>query len=113
MTPEQKKNMANQLADYSKGEMVDLAIKLQDVIDEHASEKRSLEASISAMSAQIPALQARIEEFEAGPPVDHDQIAELESQVERWKALCEAAQERCEKLQLLNEKYQEKLLNAV
>lgn len=103
MTPDQEKNMRAQLADYGKGEMIDLAISLQDVIDEHVSEKRAMQSSIDAMSAQLPALRAQLEQYDGASVADPEEIEALNQQIA-------VLTQRVADLQLLNEGLQRKLL---
>ncbi|UCD23661.1 MAG: hypothetical protein JSW51_11570 [Gemmatimonadota bacterium] len=105
--------MRAQLADYSKGEFMDLAINLQNVIDDLGTEKRGLESSLEALGARLPALEAKIEQYESGPPVDADEVAELREKNEKLRDKYEELRERFDKVQALNEKFQEKLLDAV
>lgn len=113
MTPDQQQNMRAQLADYTKTEFIDLAISLQDVIDEHVTEKRSLQASIDAMSVQLPALRAELEKYEGGEVADPEELAEKDRQIAELRTKYEELRDRFDKVQALNEKFQEKLLDAV
>ena len=104
MTPDQQQNMRAQLGDYSKNEFIDLAISLQEVIDDHVNEKRGLQSSIDAIGQQVPALQAQLEEYEnAGPVADPEEIEALNQQVAQLKT-------RVDDLQILNEGLQKKLI---
>ncbi len=104
MTPDAEQNMRNQLGDYSKNEFIDLAISLQDVINDHVNEKRGLQSSIDAMGQQLPALQAQLDEYEnAGPAVDPEEIEALNQQVVQLTT-------RVNDLQILNEGLQKKLI---
>lgn len=111
MTPDAEQSMRAQLADYTKNEFIDLAISLQDVIDQHMTEKRAMQASIDGMRIQIPALQDRVDELEAneGPQAD----PEMEQKYIEMRTKYEELRERFDKVQALNEKFQEKLLDAV
>lgn len=103
MTPEQEQDMRRNLADYSSRELVDLAISLQEVCDTNTQEIRGLKSSADAMSQQLPALREQLEEYEAGPPVDNDLVAELQEKVG-------ALQKRNDELTSLNEGLQRKLI---
>ena len=58
MTPEQEDNMRKQIADYTKGEFIDLAIQLQNTVDHNVTKIRGLESSQEQMGKQIPQLLA-------------------------------------------------------
>jgi hypothetical protein len=103
MTPQQVKNMRSQLADYAKGELVDLAISLQDVVDDHLAEKRGLQSSIDAMGHQIPALQAELAKYEDADPVDSEETEALRQKVAQLSL-------RVNDLSMMNEGLQKKLI---
>ena len=103
MTPDQEANMRRQLAEYSKTELMDLNISLQDVINEHIAEKRGMQSSIDAMSQQLPALQAQLAEFEGTTPADPEELEALQQQVAQLTV-------RVNDLQVLNEGLQKKLI---
>jgi prefoldin subunit 5 len=103
LTEDQERNMRNQLADYAKGELIDLAISLQDVIDDHVNEKRGMQGSIDNMSQQLPALRAQLEEYENSDPVDSEEVESLRQQVNLLNI-------RNNELQTLNEGLQKKLI---
>ena len=103
MTPDQTANMRRQLADYSKGELMDLNISLQDVIEEHLNEKRGMASSIAAMSAQLPALQAKVDEYEGTTPANPEETEALQQQVATLNT-------RVNDLTMLNEGLQKKLI---
>jgi flagellar biosynthesis chaperone FliJ len=103
MTEDQEQNMRSQLADYGKGELIDLAIQLQNLVDGNMTVKRGMQQSIDAMSQQIPLLQARIDEYENAEPVDNDEVVQLRELVAKMTA-------RNEELQALNEGLQKKLI---
>ncbi len=106
--------MRAQLADYTKTEFVDLAISLQEVIEGLNSEKRSMQASIDAMSQQLPALRAALEDYESAPvAANPEEIEAKNQQIAMLQQHNADLQDRCDKLQALNEKFQEKLLDAV
>ncbi|MDH3466213.1 MAG: hypothetical protein OES26_09945 [Gammaproteobacteria bacterium] len=113
MTPDAEKSMRAQLADYGKGEMIDLAISLQEVIDDHVSEKRAMQNSIDAMSQQLPALRAELEKHEGSVQSNPEEIEAKNQQIAMLKQHSKDLQEKCDKLQALNEKYQEKLLDSL
>lgn len=109
MTPDAEQNMRAQLADYTKTEFIDLAISLQDVVDDLGNQKRAMQSSIDNMRIQIPALQKQVDEFEGGSQAD----PEMEQKFIDMRAKYEELRERFDKVQALNEKFQEKLLDAV
>lgn len=116
MTPDAEQSMRSQLADYSKTEMIDLAISLQDVIDDHIHEKRGLQSSIEAMGIQIPALQAQVAQLESGPQAsaeDLDELEQLRGENRKIRQKMEELRDRFDRVQALNEKFQEKLLDSV
>ena len=108
MTPDQESNMRAELADYSKTEFTDLAIRLQKTIDVHVAEKRGRESSDNALAIQVGALQeevARLEaELEGSAGIDNEQVEQLRAENEQLR-------ERLDRLQGLNEKLQEKLVS--
>ena len=112
MTPDQEANMRSQLADYSKQEFIELAIQLQDVIDNHVREKQGLQASIDALGSRLPALEAKIQEYEDGGG-QQQADPELEQNFIELRQKYEELRERFDRVQALNEKFQEKLLDAV
>lgn len=111
MSPDKEQNMRSQLADYTKTEFIDLAISLQDVIDDHVNEKRAMQSSIDAMAVKLPALQAQVDEYETNGGQQGD--PELEEKFIELRTKYEELRERFDKVQTLNEKFQEKLLDAV
>lgn len=111
MTPDAEANMRSQLGDYTKTEFIDLAISLQDVINDHVNEKRAMQSSIDAMAVKLPALQAQVDEYEANGGQQAD--PEMEQKYNEMRTKYEELRERFDKVQALNEKFQEKLLDAV
>ena len=95
--------MRRQLAEYSKGELVDLSISLQEVCDNHNQEKRGLQSSIDAMSVQLPALRTELENYENMDPVDSEELESARQQVAQLNV-------RVHDLTVLNEGLQKKLI---
>jgi len=105
--------MRAQLSDYTKSEFIDLAISLQDVVDDLNSQKRAMQSSIDAASIKLPALQAQVDELESGVQADPDEVEQLRGENVGLRKKLEELRERFDKVQALNEKFQEKLLDAV
>ena len=103
MTKDQEKNMRSQLAEYAKGELIDLAVSLQVVIDDNNREKRGLQSSNDAMAQQLPALRAQLEQYE-NVGVDSEELEALRQQVAMLNT-------RIEDLTTLNEGLQKKLID--
>lgn len=100
MKTDKEQSMRSTLADYPKGELIDLAVRLQGVIDDHIHEKTGLQSSIDAMKGQIPILQAELDKYEGGGA----QLGPAEK--EALEAENIHLRERCSTLQALNEKLQ-------
>lgn len=113
MTPQKEADMRAQLADYSKAEFIELAIRLQDVIDDHVTEKRGMQSAIDNMNQRLPILEQKLEEYEEGPPVDSDEVEQLRGENDALRKKLDEIRERFDKVQALNEKFQEKLLDSV
>ena len=81
MTPDQEKKMALSLADYSKPEMTDLAIGLQNTIDTHVAEQRSRQSAVDQSARQNEALvkeNDRLEALTKGiASIDNDEVERL------------------------------------
>ena len=102
MTEDQENRMRSQLAEYAKGELIDLAVSLQVVIDENNQEKRGLQSSNDAMAQQLPALRAQLEQYE-NVGVDSEELESLRQQVAMLNT-------RIEDLTTLNEGLQKRLI---
>jgi peptidoglycan hydrolase CwlO-like protein len=113
MTPDRENSMRKQLADYSMKELVDLNISLQDVIDDHIREKAGMTSSNEAMSQQIVAMRAELEKLEGTEAGDPEEIEKLQKEVDSFREKYETLRERFDKVQALNEKFQEKLLDKM
>lgn len=117
MTPEQESNMRRQLADYAKVELIDLAISLQEVCDSHSMEKKGLQSAVDNMAQQMPVLRAQLDEYEAeagsGIKVGEVEWDALQEENKVLRGKMEELRDRFDRVQALNEKFQEKLLDTV
>jgi hypothetical protein len=103
MKPDQEQSMRSGLAEYAKGELIDLAISLQDVCNDHMKKIEGLQTSVNTMGKQIPILQGELDKYEGGPPVDHEEVVTLQEEISALKL-------RNDDLQQLNEGLQRKLI---
>lgn len=105
MNESQEKDMRAQIGDYTQTELSNLAIQLQNTIDDHIAEKRGQANAVEQMRRQNDALQVentRLEN-EAGDSIPHNEVVELEAKVGTLTA-------RVVELTQLNEGLQRKLL---
>lgn len=115
MTPDQEKNMRAELAEYSKPEMITLAVKLQNTVEELNNWKRGRESSDKALADQNAALQTRLAQMEDehGVMVGEVEFEALQRENTNLQRKIKKLRKRIDKLEALNEKYQAKLLDAV
>ena len=112
MTPDQKDQMRNQIAEYSKAEFIELAIGLQDAIDGNMRKIRGLEQSQEQMTIQNTALTTRNEELEdqADAGANPEELQALQDKLDTANEKIEKQLERIDRLTELNEKLQERLI---
>lgn len=116
MTADQESRMRNELNEYDKNELIDLAISLQETVSQHVQQKGGYESSISMLNRQNEALRQANDQLEAesaGPQADPEEISSLRAEVAKMREQLDGWQGKYDDLEALNRKLQAKLIDAL
>ncbi len=107
MQEKREQDLKLNLRELGREQLIDTCVGMQDVIVGHLNTQQGYKDSVSQLNIQNAALIARTEQLEAeatGGGISSAEMDEANAKIQRL-------QDRCDRLQELNEKLQEKLIS--